>query len=236
MEIKDVLVEGTTKKVFTTSNADEVLIEFLDTLPSHLAKKKETVKGKAAINNAISSFLFEYLGSYNIPNHYVKKHDEKSMLAKRLEMLPITFHIWNVAGDDLVERFGFEKYQVLEYPVIEMALKNEKLNFPFINEYHAYALKISNRSEMDQMTRIATKVNAVLKSYFQRRRLMLGDIRLEFGRAGNAIFLGDEVSPDTFVLYELDDKGQVVNPDKFQIKGSKKLDVYQAYYDLFFNK
>jgi len=135
----------------------------------------------------------------------LKKHDDKSMLAKRLEMLPITFHIWNVA-------------QVLEYPVIEMTLK------------------ISNRSEMDQMTRIATKVNAVLKSYFQRRRLMLGDIRLEFGRAGNAIFLGDEVSPDTFVLYELDDKGQVANPDKFQIKGSKKLDVYQAYYDLFFNK
>ncbi len=236
MEIKDLLVEGSTKKIYATGNADEVLIEFLDTLPAHLAKKKETVSGKAAINNAISSFLFEYLTSYNIPNHYVKKYDEKSMVAKKLDMLPITFHIWNVAGEDLVNRFGFEKYQLLEYPIIEMTLKDEKLKFPFINEYHAFALKISNRSEMDQMMRIATKVNAVMKSYFQRRRLMLGDIRLEFGRAGNAIFLGDEVSPDTFVLYELDDKGKVANPDKYQIKGSKKIDVYQAYHDLFFNK
>ena len=236
MDIKELLAEGTTKKVYATGNAEEVIIEFLDTLPAHLAKKKETVAGKAAINNAIASFLFEYLTSYNIPNHFVRKEDEKSLVAKRLEMLPITFHIWNVAGDELVERFGFEKFQVLEYPIIEMTLKNKKLNFPFINEYHAYALKISNRSEMDQMMRIATKVNAVLKSYFQRRRMILGDIRLEFGRAGNAIFLGDEISPDTFVVYELDEKGGVANPEKYLIEGSKKLEVYQAYHALFFNK
>ncbi len=236
MEIKDLLVEGTTKKVYATGNADEVIIEFLDVLPAHLAKKKETVSGKAAINNAISAFLFDYLTSYNIPNHYVKKADEKSLLARRLEMIPISFHIWNVAGGDLTERFGFDEYQVLEYPIIEMTWKNKKFNFPLINEYHAYALKLSNRSEMDQMMRIATKVNAVLKSYFQRRRLMLGDIRLEFGRAGNAVMLGDEISPDTFVIYELDSNNNIVNPDKFQVKGSKKLPVYQAYHDLFFNK
>jgi len=66
VEIKDVLVEGTTKKVFATSNADEVLIEFLDTLPSHLAKKKETVKGKAAINNAISSSFYSNIWAVTI--------------------------------------------------------------------------------------------------------------------------------------------------------------------------
>ncbi len=227
MEIKELLVEGSTKKVYATDQTDQVIIEFQDTLPPWLSKKKEKVAGKGAINNGISSFLFEYLNSYNVPTHFIRKLDEKSFAARRLEMLPMFFHIWNIAGEDLAIRFRLEPLQPLEYPIIEIYYKNPDLGNPMINEYHAYALGLCDRSEMTQITRIATKVNAVLKSYFQRHRMRLGDFRMEFGRAQNQILLADEISADTMSLFAVDEKGQITDPKKFVITGSRKLDVYQ---------
>ncbi len=228
MEIKELLVEGSTKKVYATDSADQVIIEFQDTLPPWLSKKKEKVPGKGAINNSISSYLFEYLNSYNVPTHFVRKLDERSFAARRLEMLPMSVHIWNIAGGDLAARFRLEPLQPLEYPIIEIYFKNPDLGNPMINEYHAYALGLCDRNEMTQITRIATKVNAVLKSYFQRHQLRLGDFRLEFGRTQNQILLADEISADTLTLFAVDEKGHITTPKKFTIAGSKKLEVYQC--------
>jgi len=90
----------------------------------------------------------------------------------------------------------------MEYPVLEYYLKNDELHDPMINEYHAYAFGYATPDETKAINRIASKVNAILKSFFDRRNLVLVDFKLEFGKRGGEIFLADEISPDTCRIWD----------------------------------
>jgi phosphoribosylaminoimidazole-succinocarboxamide synthase len=199
--------EGKTKNMYKTDQDEQLLMEFLDVLPFE-STKKQTVKEKGKVNTEISSYLFEYLHSYNVPTHFLKKVDSKNILVKKLDMIPIEMVIWNIATAGLSKKLGILDGTVLETPVIEFYIKDAKLKNPMINEYHAYALGLCDRNDMSAIVRIGTKINAVLRSFFQRKHLSLVKFTLEFGKVGNQVMLGDEVTPDTFMAWGLKDDGK----------------------------
>ncbi len=212
MKAQDIVAEGKSKRLLKSDQEDQLVMEFLDTIPSEI-KKKVTIRGKKIINTNISAYFFEYLHSYNVPTHYVKRSDDKSIIVKKLEMIPFELVIWNIATDGLAKRLGLSDGAVLESPVLEFYLKNEKLKNPLINEYHAYALGLCDRNDMSAILRIATKTNAVLRSFFQRKGLSLVNFKLEFGKLSGQVVLGDEITPDTFTVWGRD------QTDKFDKKG-----------------
>lgn len=222
MDIKELIVDGTTKKVYATGQNDQVIVAFKDASAGK-GKKKGAAADKAGINNAVSAYIFEYLESYNVPTHFIRKLDDLSFLAKKVDMVPLTISVYNIASKSLVDRFGMEEGKVLEYPVVEIYFKDKKKQLLMINEYHAYALGLCERKEMTNILRIATKVNAVLKSFFDRRKLKLISFDLEFGRSHGQIVLADEVSLDTMDVW-------LVNPDgSFETlpdSGDKSVEVY----------
>lgn len=207
MDIKEILVEGSTKKVYATNQNDQVLITYYDKAAGG-SKKKTASGGIVNFRNAVCGFLFEYLESYNIPTHYIRKHDESSFLARRMEMLPITVVIYNIGSGDLSKRFGLKTGQLLEFPIVELYYKGGK-SAAMINEYHAYALGLCDRKEMTSLMRIATKVNAVLKSFFERKKIKLGSFRMEFGRMHHQIFLADEIQLDSENLWAVKPDGSL---------------------------
>jgi phosphoribosylaminoimidazole-succinocarboxamide synthase len=230
LKIQDVLAEGQTKKLYRTDHEEQLVMEFLDNLPV-TGTKKVTLKGKKTMNLDITSLIFEYLASYNVPTHYIKKIDDKSILVKKLEMIPIQLTIWNLASESLAKRLGLKEGSMLNTPVIEMYLKNAKLKNPLINEYHAYALELCDRNDMSTIQRIATKVNAVLKSFFQRKQLVLANFTLEFGKTGNQVILGDEISPDTFVVWAQQDDGKL-DKKTYQITPESAKKVYPQLHEV----
>ena len=175
------------------------------------------------MNNAVSAFIFEYLESYNVPTHFMKKLDDTSFAAKKADMIPIIISVYNMASKTLVDRFGIEEGKILEYPVVEMYYKDAKKQLPMINEYHAYALGLCERKEMTNILRIATKVNAVLKSFFDRRKLKLVSFQLEFGRTHNQVVLADEVSLETMDIWSVNPDGSL---QKFPEGDKKDVNVY----------
>ena len=54
------LYEGKAKKIFSTSNPDEVLVEYKNSLTAFNALKKDSLQGKGELNNKISAALFTY--------------------------------------------------------------------------------------------------------------------------------------------------------------------------------
>lgn len=224
MEIKDIIAQGAVKKVYATNNAEQAVVEFSDTVLAN-GKKKSSISGKAEVNNAVSAYMFEYLESYNVPTHFSKVLDNKSFVAKRLDMIPIVIAVYNLASAELAERFGIEEGKMLEFPIVEMYFKDEKGERPMINEYHAYALGLCDRKDMTSIMRIATKVNAVLKSFFGRRKLQLVSFELEFGRQNGQVMLADEVSLDTMRLWPLKDNGSFdrIDESKKTIKVMEEL-------------
>ncbi|MFQ5583675.1 MAG: phosphoribosylaminoimidazolesuccinocarboxamide synthase, partial [Calditrichia bacterium] len=222
-------VEGNGEKVYNTDQEGQVVYEFLDTLPGSGSGKKEKVKGKAEANNAINCSLFEYLESYNVPTHFLQKLEDKKFVAKQVSPIPIIVTVWNIASGDLAKRFALEEGKILEYPIVEMYLKDDKLKRPMICEYHAYALGLCERKDLANMMRIATKVNAVLKSFFDRRNVKLVKFRIEFGQIQNQVVLNHTLGADSIVLWKIMDSGKY---EKLDTRVSHKADIYKAMREL----
>lgn len=189
------------KKVYKSDREDQLIIEFLDDNPFKKGKKKK-IPPRGECNNSVSALLFEYLESYHVATYFIKKSDAKEMIVKNYEPIPIKIIIRNIATETLRKTYGIPKGEILEYPVIEYYLKDPKHHNPLVNEYHIYALNHANPEEMKTISRISSKVNAILKSFFKRRNLKLVDIKLEFGRIKEKITICDEITPETFRIWD----------------------------------
>lgn len=223
MRKKSKILEGNSKKIYSTADQGKLILEFKDESVVFDGQKKESVKGKGNINNQISAYFFEYLDGFHIPTHFIKSLSTKDMLVKELEMIPVEVCVRNIIAGSLVKRFGMEEGRELPCPILEFHLKNEKLKNPMVNHSHIVAFDIAMLDELKMIERLSSKINAVLKSFFLRRQIKLIDFKIEFGRLKDKIVLGDEISPDTFRVWDLSNSGET-DKDKFSF-GSKNAEL-----------
>ena len=203
MEKKELIREGKAKKLYSTEEETLIIQEFKDDATAFNAAKKGTIKGKGEINCTLSAIFFEYLQSYHVPTHFVKVSAPNDMIIKKVNIIPIEAVMRNVASGSLVKRLGLKDGKTLDYPIFELYLKDDALNDPLINEYHAYALGIAKPEDIRTIYRMTAKINAILKSYLERRGLILVDFKLEFGRDEDGeLILADEISPDTCRIWD----------------------------------
>ena len=73
---------------------------------------------------------------------------------------------------------------------------------PLINDYHALALKLASKDEIETIKKMAFAVNEEMKKFFKELNIDLIDFKLEFGRFKGEIVLADEISPDTCRFWE----------------------------------
>jgi phosphoribosylaminoimidazole-succinocarboxamide synthase len=229
LEKRELIFEGTSKRLFSTDRDNLVLLEFKDDFLDHNGSKKTRIPGKGEINAGIASFLFQYLDNYHVPTHFVERYSDNELLVRKLKMIPIQVVVHNVVSTKLAQRFRIDEGQQLEFPIIEYFLKAPRLGNPQINETHALALGYARTEDLRGMGRMASKANAILKSLFDRRGLSLVEFTLEFGTAGDHICIGDEVSPDNCKIWDKK-KNRKLDKDRFlQDLGG----VEKAYRELF---
>jgi len=213
---KNKLYEGKAKIVYETDNEDFYIQEFKDDATAFDGKKKGKIKNKGMINNQVSGHLFNYLESYHVPTHFVKTQSDNSMVIKKLDMIPVEVVMRNIATGSLVKKYGVKEGEELEHPILEYYLKDDEKHDPMINDHHVIAFGHADQDELKQIQRFALKINAVLKSFFYRRNLLLVDFKIEFGRNKNGkIVLGDEISPDTCRLWDSETKKKL-DKDRFR--------------------
>lgn len=215
MEKLELLYEGKAKKIFKTSQIEFAVMEFKDDTTAFDGAKKGSIKEKGTVNCSIASILLQYLESYNVDTHFEKKLSQNEMLVKLVEIIPIEVVLRNIATGSLVKRLPFKDGQVLEQPMLETYLKDDSRHDPLINENHAFALKLCTPEEIRTMYRLTTKINAILKAFFDRRGLLLVDFKLEFGRVGNQIILADEITPDTCRIWDKE-TNKKLDKDRFR--------------------
>ncbi len=230
MEKRDLLYEGKAKFLYMTDDSSLLVQEFKDELTAFNGTKKGRFEGKGMVCNAISTYLFEYLENYHVPTHYVKKMTDTDMVVKRLEMIPVEVVIRNIATATLAKTYNLEEGSQLKYPILEYFLKDDQLGDPMINEHHAYAMGYATPEEMKMIARIASKVNAIFKSFFDRRGLLLVDFKLEFGKSGKQLLIGDEISPDTCRIWDKK-TNKKMDKDRFRYDMGAVDKVYRELYD-----
>ena len=200
---KEQLYEGKAKKVYATENPELLIVSYKDDATAFNGLKKGTIPGKGVINNRMSNLLMQRLEKAGIPTHFVRQLSDRETLVKRVSIVPLEVIIRNIAAGSFSERYGVDEGCVFETPTIEFSYKNDELGDPLLNEYHATAMKLATREEIDTIKRYAFGVNEQLKAFWAECGVTLVDFKLEFGRlTDGSIVLADEISPDTCRLWD----------------------------------
>ena len=216
MEKKEQLYEGKAKKVFATEDANLVIVGYKDDATAFNGEKKGTIAGKGAINNVMSNHMFQLLEKQGVPTHFVEQLSERETVVKKVSIVPLEVIIRNISAGSFAKRFGVEEGIVFDEPTIEFSYKNDDLGDPLMNAYHAIALKLATREEIERIKEMAFKVNEVMKQYFDTLNVTLVDFKLEFGKtADGTIVLADEISPDTCRLWDKT-TGEKLDKDRFR--------------------
>jgi len=204
MEKKELLYEGKAKKIWTTEDPNLVISEFKDDLTAFNGEKKSSEVGKGALNNKISTILFEYLESKGVPTHFVKMLDDNHMLHKKADVILIEVIVRNIATGSLSRNLGIEDGKVLPFTLVEFDYKNDELGDPKLNDQHCLILElVKNEEELHYIRYMARKINKFLTEFYEKAGVRLVDFKLEFGRdKDDNIILIDELSPDNFRLWD----------------------------------
>jgi phosphoribosylaminoimidazole-succinocarboxamide synthase len=215
VEKLDMLYEGKAKRVYRTEDKDLYIVEFKDDATAFNGLKKGSILNKGTVNNSISSVLFEYLSKKAITSHFVKKIDDRNMLVKAVEIVPLEVIVRNIAAGSMSKRLSIKEGTVLNTPVFEICYKNDELGDPLINDSHALALELCSPEEIVIIKDLTLRINEALKDFFKARELTLVDFKLEFGRYKNEIILADEISPDTCRLWDTNTR-EILDKDRFR--------------------
>ena len=192
------LYEGKAKKVYATENPELYIVSYKDDATAFNGLKKGTIAGKGVINNRVTNYMMQMLEKNGVPTHFVEEISDSETVVKKVQIVPLEVIIRNISAGSFSKRYGVEEGIVFEQPTIEFSYKNDDLGDPLINEYHALALKLATREEIDTIKTLAFKTNELMKDFFKKINVDLVDFKLEFGRLSDGtIVLADEISPDT---------------------------------------
>ena len=197
------LYEGKAKKVYSTEDPNIVIVSYKDDATAFDGLKKGTITGKGAINNQMSNFLMQQLEKAGVPTHYVEELSDRETAVKKVSIVPLEVIIRNISAGSFAKRYGVEEGIVFDEPTIEFSYKNDDLGDPLINDYHALALKLATKEEIELIKKYAFAVNDLLKGFMKEIGIDLVDFKLEFGKTSDGtIVLADEISPDTCRLWD----------------------------------
>jgi phosphoribosylaminoimidazole-succinocarboxamide synthase len=229
MEKRDKLYEGKAKIVYSTDDPGKIIQYFKDDATAFNALKRGTIIGKGVINNKMSAALFQRLAKAGIATHYLGTLSDREMLCRKLDIIKIEVIPRNMVAGTLAKRTGLEEGVPIKPPLVELFYKSDPLGDPMITEDHVRMLKLASPKEVAWLRRTALKVNAVLRPLLKRKGLILVDFKLEFGRHGGRLYLGDEISPDTCRLWDADTL-EKLDKDRFRRDLGNVEEAYQEVY------
>ncbi|MBQ7714874.1 MAG: phosphoribosylaminoimidazolesuccinocarboxamide synthase [Clostridia bacterium] len=216
MEKREQIYEGKAKKVYATDNDEYVIVSYKDDATAFDGTKKGTIAGKGEINNRMSNRIMTLLEKSGVKTHLVEELSPRETLVRKVSIVPLEVIIRNISAGSFAKRYGVEEGIVFAEPTIEFSYKNDELHDPLMNSYHAIALGVATRDEIEKIKNAAFKINDIMKEYFLSLNVKLVDFKLEFGRLPDGeIVLADEISPDTCRFWDAE-TNEKLDKDRFR--------------------
>ena len=152
----------------------------------------------------------------------------REQLVELVNIIPIEFVIRNIATGSLTKRLGIEEGTVLDCPLIEYCLKDDKLGDPIISREHILNFKWLNTVELNLINEQCLRINDFLQGMFRCIEIKLVDFKLEFGKtkSNEKIILADEISPDTCRLWD-QETDKKLDKDRFRKDLGDVVEAYQ---------
>jgi len=221
------IYEGKAKRLFTTDNPNELLMEFKDDATAFNGEKKSSFAEKGRLNLDLSCLIFDELAKQGISTHHIKRLDETRLLVKKVDIIPLEVVIRNVVAGSLHKRLGYDEGHVLDAPLVEYYYKRDDLGDPMLTLDHIAILDVATDAELKTISELGLQVNEFLIGFFGKSGIRLIDFKLEFGRdTDGSILLADEISPDNCRLWDAT-SGERLDKDRFRRDLGDLLDGYR---------
>ena len=217
------LMHGKVKTLYSTDDAETVLIKYEDKVTAFDGKMIDYPKDKGATCCLISSVLFELLEKRGVKTHYIDCPSLNTMLCKKLTIIPVEVICRNIAAGSIVKNTdGLREGQILQPPIVEFFLKNDSKGDPLLTGDRVRLMGVNP----EPMKEVALRINGELQVLFNLIGMDLVDFKLEFGHdARGDLLLGDELSPDSMRLWK---KGTQERFDKDLFRKDEG-DIVEAY-------
>lgn len=211
------LYEGKAKKIFSIEGAaDQVLMEFKDSLTAFNAQKLGSFAGKGALNRDIAAMIFRYLHQQGVKSHFVESVEQIKMITKKVSIIPLEVVVRNRVAGSLAKKLDRTEGEVLKRPLVEFYFKDDKLGDPFVSDDQAEIFGFATRAQMQELKKQALEINSHLLLLFKKVGISLVDFKVEFGvDSEGQVLLADEITPDTCRLWD-EKTNEKMDKDRFR--------------------
>ncbi|NWF49573.1 MAG: hypothetical protein HXY49_03430 [Ignavibacteriaceae bacterium] len=197
------------------------IVEYSDNF--QINGKKITIKGLGEKYSKINSFFLDYLKEYHIPTGFIRVNTSNSLMFVKDTRFPFCIKILNIIDKRTAKIFSKKEGDLLNLPVFEIHSGKQKESL--ITESHLIAFELATNEEIRLILRICSKINAVLKSFFERRNEILAEVCCYFGKNEDKIYLFDEFTPSSIKIFSGDDKNNK-RPNPYKLITSNDMKKY----------
>lgn len=183
--------------------------------------------GKGIFNNRISELLMQCLNQVGITTHFIRSLNMREQLVQITESVPLQAVLRNYATADFAKKFSLTEGTRLPRNLIEFHYKTLDSSTP-VNTDYILTFGWATQEEMEAIENLCLRANDFLTGYFMGKNILLGELKLEFGRYYNAlidevqIVLTNEILPDSCQLWDL----EALN--SFEVKGMHRLEYQEV--------
>ncbi len=154
--------------------------------------------------------FLDFLKEYHIPSAFVKIHNKNGIKFTKHSRLQFYIRILNITDKRTSKLFSLKESEPLNLPIFEVHFGLGKDTL--ISDSHLIAFDLCSNEDLKIIYRICSKVNAVLKSYFERRNYLLAEVNCYFGKYENKIFLVDDFTPRSLKILPFDRSDNFIDP------------------------
>lgn len=231
MEKRNILHDGVSIKIFETDDSEKVVIHFTDEITAFNKIKKAVIKDKGIYCNGISCEISRLLQEGGVPTSFIEKISDTEQLAWKTNVIPMEVIVRNVIAGSMAQRLGLQEGLVPEIPVYDLCYKSDILCDPIINDYHAMALGLVSKDELERIYSMTRKVNEILKPVFEKAGITLVDFKIEFGyTADGRLVMSDDITPDSARFWDKA-TGERLDKDRFRRDNGRIGDAYRTVYE-----
>ena len=187
--------------------------------------KKVTSKKLGEKTAELNSYFFEYVTGYNIATAYVKRESDKSISIYMVEEFPFTIKVINAADARTSRIFAIKNGSALQLPIIEYHCGDSKESL--IGESHIISFDLCSYEELKLINRVCSKLNAIVKSFFERRNVSLLELTCRFGKFEGKVLLFADFSPQSIKITSNNANDKL--PDAYKIETAAQMNKYSDF-------
>lgn len=201
------LRSGKVKDIYELDDK-HVLFHFSDRVSAFDVKFPTPIPRKGEVLCKFAEFWFKNLST---KNHYVRTETKDKIVVKKMDIIPIECVVRGYFYGSLIQRWKEGEVKIPEgtdtqiaakfpTPIFDPTTKSETHDIP-ITRGDALERNLTSPADYDWLEKTSLGIYQNMSKIADKAGFILADLKLEFGKIGNEIILGDSIGPDEYRMW-----------------------------------